>query len=81
MKRGVADAIAYVKNLLGLVRQEPVLKLRAEPPTPTICTKLPCVEDISSNIGHFNFNKLRALKETGGQINNEFYDEDGELLD
>jgi len=81
MKRGIADAIAYVKNLLGMVRQEPVPTLRGEPSAPVIYAKLPFAEDISANIGHFNFNKWRALKETGGQINTEFYDENGELVE
>jgi hypothetical protein len=78
MKRGIADAISYVKNLLGLVRQEPVPLLRIEPAASPVSS---FDEDISSNVGHFNFNRWRVLKETGGQINTEFYDEEGELLD
>ena len=83
MKRGIANAIAYVKNLLGLVRQEPVPPLRVETPAsgPTKPFYLAHDEDVSSNVGHFNFNKWRRLKETGGEINKEFYDEDGELID
>jgi hypothetical protein len=78
MKRGIADAIAYVQNLLGLVREKPVPPLRTEPPTPPV---LAFDEDISINVGHINFNKWRTLKETGGQINTKFYDEDGELVE
>jgi hypothetical protein len=84
MKRGLAYTIAYVKNLLGLVSQESVPPLgvvpisSVPPPKPF---SLAYDEDISSGIGHFNFNKWRKLKETGGEINKEFYDGEGELID
>jgi len=80
MKRGLAYTIAYVKNLLGLVSQESVPPLGVAPPAQKPFS-LAYDEDISSNVGHFNFNKWRRLKETGGEINKEFYDGEGELIE
>jgi len=85
MKRGIAGAIIYIKSLLGLVRQEPVVQLRVKKTPEPKVHEQPSLgtydEDISPGIGHFNFNKLRTLKENGIQINKDFYDENGDLID